>query len=124
MTHSSHPTTSVSQQYPSYGPPWQGYNLHQGGYGESRMFPQQSSQHKGHRLQVHRECLQDRQETILSIGQHLPAHLLHLDLLPAHLGDLPLASQRNDSCRLRNHGKLMSQGLQTCRHCGDFLRRI
>jgi len=41
MTHSSQPPTSVSQQYPSYGPPWQGYDLHQGGYGESRMFPQQ-----------------------------------------------------------------------------------
>ena len=32
---------SISQQYPSYGPPWQGYDLHQGGHGESRMFPQQ-----------------------------------------------------------------------------------
>ena len=42
MTHNSlHPTTSVSQCYQSYGPPWQGYDLHQGGYGESRMFPQQ-----------------------------------------------------------------------------------
>ena len=41
MTHSSQPITSVSQQYPSYGPPWQGYDLHQGSYGESQMFPQQ-----------------------------------------------------------------------------------
>jgi len=39
MTHSSRPTSSASQQYPSYGPPWQGYDLHQGGYGGSQMFP-------------------------------------------------------------------------------------
>jgi hypothetical protein len=48
MTHNcSQPTTSVSQQYPSYGPPWQGYDLHQGGYGESQMFPQQQFQGQG-----------------------------------------------------------------------------
>jgi len=46
-TLSSQPTTSVSQQYPSYGPPWQGYDLHQGGYGESRMFPQQEFPRQG-----------------------------------------------------------------------------
>jgi len=39
MTHSSQPTSSASQQYPSYGPPWQGYDLHQGGYSKSQMFP-------------------------------------------------------------------------------------
>jgi len=39
MTHSSQPTTSARQAYPSYGPPWQGYDLHQGGYGGSQMFP-------------------------------------------------------------------------------------
>jgi len=39
MTHSSQPTSSASQQYPSYGPPWQGYDRHQGGYGKSQMFP-------------------------------------------------------------------------------------
>jgi len=39
MTHSSQPTSSASQQYPSSGPPWQGYDLHQGGYGGSQMFP-------------------------------------------------------------------------------------
>jgi len=39
MTHSSQPTSSASQGYPSYGPPWQGYDLHQGGYGGSQMFP-------------------------------------------------------------------------------------
>ena len=39
MTHSSQPTSSTSQGYPSYGPPWQGYDLHQGGYGGSQMFP-------------------------------------------------------------------------------------
>jgi len=40
MTHSSQPTSSASQGYPpSYLPPWQGYNLHHGGYGGSQMFP-------------------------------------------------------------------------------------
>jgi len=39
MTHSLHPTSSASQGYPSYGPPWQGYDLHQGDYGGSQMFP-------------------------------------------------------------------------------------
>jgi len=42
MTHNSvQPTTSISQLYPSYGAQWQGYDLHQGGYGESQMFPRQ-----------------------------------------------------------------------------------
>jgi len=39
MTHSSQPTSSTSQQYPSYGPPWQAYDLKQHGYGGSAMFP-------------------------------------------------------------------------------------
>jgi len=39
MTPSSQPTTSARQGYQSYGPPWQGYDLHQGGYGGSQMFP-------------------------------------------------------------------------------------
>jgi len=39
MTHSSQPTSSASQQYPNYWSPWQGYDLHQGGYGGSEMFP-------------------------------------------------------------------------------------
>ena len=40
MTHSSQPTSSASEGYPpSYRPPWQGYDLHQAGYGGSQMFP-------------------------------------------------------------------------------------
>jgi len=39
MTHSSQPTTSARQGYQSYRPPWQGYDLHQGGYSGSQMFP-------------------------------------------------------------------------------------
>jgi len=39
MTHCSQPTSSTNQRYPGYGPPWQGYDLHQGGYGGSLMFP-------------------------------------------------------------------------------------
>jgi len=42
MTHESlQPTTSVSQQFPSHGPKWPGYDHCQGGYGESQMSPQQ-----------------------------------------------------------------------------------
>jgi len=48
MTHNgSQPTTSVSQRCPSYGPQWQGYDLHQGGYGDSQMFPQQQFPEQG-----------------------------------------------------------------------------
>jgi len=39
MTPSLQPTTSASQRFPSYGPQWQGYDLHQGGYGRSQMIP-------------------------------------------------------------------------------------
>jgi len=39
MTHSSQPTSGTSQGYPGYGPPWQGYDLHQGGYARCQMFP-------------------------------------------------------------------------------------
>jgi len=39
MTNSSQPTSSASQQYRSYGPQWQGYDLHQRGYGRSEMIP-------------------------------------------------------------------------------------
>jgi len=76
-----------------------------------------SSQDKGRHLQVHRECLQDHQEIIHSISQHLPAQLLLLNLRLAHLGDILEASRRKDSSRQRNRGKQMSQGLWTCPHC-------
>jgi hypothetical protein len=38
-THSSQPTTGASQGNPSFGPQWQGYDLHQDCYGGSQMFP-------------------------------------------------------------------------------------
>jgi hypothetical protein len=38
---SSQPTTGVSQLYLTYAPSWKEYDLHQGSYGESEMFPQQ-----------------------------------------------------------------------------------
>jgi hypothetical protein len=46
MTHSVQPTSSTSQGFQSYEPPWQGYDLHQGGYGGSQMFP--TAQFEGH----------------------------------------------------------------------------
>jgi len=69
--------------------------------------PHRSSQDKGRHLQVHREFLQDCREITQSISQHLPARLLHLNLLPAHLGDTPYASRRKDSSHHRNSGKQM-----------------
>ena len=51
--------------------------------------PLRSSQDKGRYFQVQRECLQDRRKIIQSISQHLPARLLHLNIIPAHLGDTP-----------------------------------
>jgi hypothetical protein len=47
MTHSSQPTSSTSQVYASYWPPWEGYDLHQGGYGGSQMFPPLQVQAQG-----------------------------------------------------------------------------
>jgi len=76
-----------------------------------------SSQDKGWHLQVRREFLQDCREIIQSISQHLPARLLHLNLVPAYLGDTPQASRRKDCSRKRNRGKHMFQGLVTCPHC-------
>jgi len=39
VTHSSQPTCSASPGFSSHGPLWEGYNLHQHGYGGSQMFP-------------------------------------------------------------------------------------
>ena len=41
MTPSSQPSSAATQAYPSYGPPWQGYDIPQGGYGGPQMFPSQ-----------------------------------------------------------------------------------
>jgi len=70
----------------------------------------------GCHLQVPRECLQDRWEIIQSVGQYLPARLLHLNLLPAHLGDTPWASPQNESSNQQNRGNQMTQGLKTSPH--------
>ena len=41
MTPSSQPSSGATQGYVSYGPPGQGYNFPQGGYGAPQMFPPQ-----------------------------------------------------------------------------------
>ena len=46
MTPSSQPSSGATQGNPSYGPPWQGYHIHQGGYCGPRMLPPQ--QFTGH----------------------------------------------------------------------------
>jgi len=57
--------------------------------------PLWSIQDKSRHLQMLRVCLHDHRETIQSIGQHLPARLLHLNLLPGHLEHTPLVSRQN-----------------------------
>jgi hypothetical protein len=48
MTHNTcQPITCVRQYYASYGPWWQHYDLHPGGYGKSQMLSQQLCQGKG-----------------------------------------------------------------------------
>jgi len=55
--------------------------------------PCSSSQGKGHHVQVYWKCVHNCQNTIQSIGQHLPALLFHLDLLPVRQGDPPWTFQ-------------------------------
>jgi hypothetical protein len=43
--------------------------------------PLRSSQDKGRHLQAHSECLQNSRGIIQLIGQHLPARIVHLNLL-------------------------------------------
>jgi len=81
-------------------------------------------ENKGHYRPVQWKCLQNRRKTIQSIGQDLPALIVHLNLFPAHLGDPRFASQQQDSSHQRNCRKQISQGLQTCLHCSRCLMRI
>ena len=103
MPQSSQPTTSVGQGYPISGTQWQGYHLHEGDYGRFHA--------KCHHLQFHQQCHKDCWETIQSIGQTLPALLLNLDPLPAHLGDPPSASQWTFSSSQQNRWKLDDAGI-------------
>jgi len=86
--------------------------------------PRRSSPDKCRHLQAPRECGQVRWEATQSIGKHLPAPLLHLDLCPAPLGEPPIASKQQDPCRLPNPEN------RCCKHCrlapwaGDFLRQL
>jgi hypothetical protein len=41
MTPRSQPSCGATQEYASYGPPWQGYDFPQGGYGGPHIFPHQ-----------------------------------------------------------------------------------
>jgi len=82
--------------------------------------PLRSSQDKGCHFHIHQECLHDRWEIIQSMGHHLPARLLHFNLLPAHLGDTQYASQWYDSSCQWNRGQPMLQRIRTCPHCQRF----
>jgi len=76
-----------------------------------------SIQDECHHLQVHWECLKDHQETIQSFSEHLPALLLHQDML-AHLGDPPIASQQRDCSHQCTHRKQMIQVIKPSPCCG------
>jgi len=71
-------------------------------------------------LLAHLKSFQHRLETIQSIGRHCPP-LLHRDKFSAHLGDLTLATPRNDFSRQQNCTGQMWQGLRICTHYQRFL---
>jgi len=77
-------------------------------------------QDRGRHLQAHLKCLQHWLGTFQSISRHLPA-LLHTDIFAAHLGEIPLASKRNDFGQLRNRAGQMLQGLLICPNYQIFL---
>jgi len=57
------------------------------------------NQRKGHHLQIHRKWLQDGSKTFESIIQHLRFLILHLNLLPLHLGPpISLPTKRFQPC--------------------------
>jgi hypothetical protein len=86
-----------------------------------KCYPLHSFQDMGRHLPVHRECLQDHWEIIQSIRHHLPAQLLHLNLLPRHLGDTPYTSQGKDSSRQRNRRKQMARDYRLAPIARDVL---
>jgi len=62
--------------------------------------PHCSFQGKGRQLNINRECPCNCRKTNQSTSQHLPAQLLHLDLVLVHLEDLPFASHwQGPSCQ-------------------------
>jgi len=125
VTHSSlQPTTSISQRFPSYGPLWEGYHLHHGSYGESQMFSQQLFPGEGPSSPGALRVPPGPPWNNTVNRPTFPALLLLLDLLPAHLGELPIASRWNDSCGLRYHGKQISYKSQTRPHCRRVRMRI
>jgi len=70
--------------------------------------PLSNSQGRGRHRQAHLKCLQHWLETFQSIGRHLPP-LLNTGKFPAHHRDLTLASEENNSSRLRNSARQMLQ---------------
>jgi len=77
---------------------------------------------KGCHLQVHRECLKNHQKAIQSISQNHPVHILHLNLLSAHLQHPQLASQWSHSSSLRNRRNRHCSEWGVASHASDFLR--
>jgi hypothetical protein len=71
--------------------------------------PLRNSPDKGRHLQAYLEYLQDRLQTIQSIGQHHPPLLHTTETFPAQLPDLPLSSQQKDFSRQRKCAGLMWQ---------------
>jgi len=120
MTHSSQPTTSASQGYPGYGPQWQGYDLHQGGYIGSQMFPP---------LQIPGERPSSPGAPRFPPGPRETPRVNRPTSLSCHPPPEPpfcpptnrwLTSQPQDSSRLQNRRSQMSKRLQTCLHCRRY----
>jgi hypothetical protein len=110
FTPSSQSIAGATKEYPGYG----------GHRGKHMTSPKEDmvdlkwsslshSEDMGHHHHAHLNCLQHTMETIQSFGRPHPLPL-HQDNLLTHLVDPPLASQRNDFCRLWNSSRQMLAG--------------
>jgi hypothetical protein len=121
MTHNSlQPTTRLSQQVSSYGPQWEGYDLHQGSHSESQMFPQQ--QFPGHGL-TSAGALRVPARPLQYNPVNRPTSFNSAPPLATSFGvpgRPPSSIQGIDSCRLWNHNKPISQRLCTCTQCQRY----
>jgi hypothetical protein len=105
LTHRLQPTTRASEAYPTCGHSGKDMTCPKVDMVGLMCSPLGRLQNKVCHLQGHRGCLQDCRITIQSIGPHIQALILHLNLLLVQQEDPLLASQRQDSGRLWNHGK-------------------
>jgi hypothetical protein len=110
FTPSSQSIAGATKEYPGYGG-HRGKHMTspKGDMVDLKWSSLSHSQDMGHHLHAHLKCLQHSMETIQSFGRPHPLPL-HQDNFLIHLVDPPLASQRNDFCRLWNSSRQMLAG--------------